>query len=183
MAAQATLATGFGPFSRWTRNSSEAAARALEGAGCAVRILPVDHQGAAEALADAFAQTRPRAALLMGLADRPEPTLELVARRPALVAAGPETLAGLWPWAAALDAMRATGCAPGLSRDPGRYVCETTYWSALALRAAAAAEAPAFVAFLHLPPISERWPEARLAAAARACLAALGPGRSDLSRG
>lgn len=168
------LATGFGPFSRWTRNSSEAAARALEGAGCAVRVLPVDHLGAAEALADAFAQTRPRVALLMGLADRPEPTLELVARRPAHVASGPETLAGLWPWAAALDAMRATGCAPGLSRDPGRYVCETTYWSALALRAEAAArvetDAPACVAFLHLPPISERWPEARLAAAARACL-------------
>lgn len=172
MTGAPALVTGFAPFAGWPRNSSEWAARALAGPGCAAFVLPVDHVAAAEALAEALARTRPRVALLMGLADRPEPTLELVARRPDHVASGPPVLAGLWPWASALAAMRALGCAAALSRDAGRYVCETTYWSALARRAdpARAAEAPACVAFLHLPPISDLWPEARLAAVARACL-------------
>ncbi len=162
------LLTGFEPFRHWRVNSSGEAARALGAAGAAeARVLPVDHAAAAEALRAAIAETRPAALLLTGLADAPAPRLELVARRPAHLGGGGETRPGLWPWAAARDAMRAAGAPAGLSRDAGRYVCETAYWTALEAEAA-----PPLVAFLHVPPLSERWPAARVAVAVAACLAA-----------
>lgn len=166
------LLTGFGPFRHWTANSSEAAARALDGAVAelTVAVLPVDHVDAPAALAAAVA-SRPSVLLLTGLADEPCLRLELRARRPAHLATGPAVLRGLWPWAAALDAMRATGAPARLSDDPGRYVCETVYWSALA-----AGHAP-LTAFLHVPPLGPDWPAVRIAAAVSACLgAARGPG-------
>jgi pyroglutamyl-peptidase len=160
------LLTGFGPFRNWTENSSEAAARALAAArpGLRIAVLPVDHAAAPQALADAVAAHRPRALLLTGLANEGRLRLELRARRPEHVADGPTLLPGLWPWAAALDAMRATGAPARLSDDPGRYVCETTYWSALA-----AGHAP-LTAFLHVPPPGPDWPTERLARGVAACL-------------
>jgi pyroglutamyl-peptidase len=160
------LITGFQPFRHWTENSSELAARALAAArpGLAVAILPVDHVAAPQALAAAAAQARPRVLLLTGLADEPRMRLEILARRPAHVADGPAALRGLWPWAAALDAMRATGAPARLSEDPGRYVCETVYWAALNAGHAA------LTAFLHVPPPGPDWQTARVAAAVAACL-------------
>jgi pyroglutamyl-peptidase len=162
------LVTGFEPFRRWTVNSSAEAARALAAArpGLAVAVLPVDHDAAPRALAAAVAASRPDILLLTGLADEPRLRLELVARRPAHVAQGPQTLRGLWPWSAALDAVRATGAPARLSDDAGRYVCDTAYWAALA-----AGCAP-LTAFLHVPPPGPDWPTARLAAAVAACLGA-----------
>ena len=70
--------------------------------------------------------------------------------------------------------MRETGAPARLSDDPGRYVCETAYWSALA-----ASHAP-LTAFLHVPPPGPDWPTARIAAAVAACLDA---GLAALNRG
>jgi pyroglutamyl-peptidase len=160
------LLTGFEPFRRWAVNSSGEAARALAAARpwLPAAVLPVDHDAAPAALAAAVAAHRPRVLLLTGLADEPRLRLEILARRPDHVAEGPASLRGLWPWAAALDAMRATGAPARLSEDPGRYVCETVYWSALA-----AAHAP-LTAFLHVPPSGPDWPVGRVAAAVAACL-------------
>lgn len=167
MSAPRALVTGFEPFRQWRVNSSGEGARRLAAEGAAAaRVLPVDHEAAEAALVGALAVSRPDILLLTGLADRPAPQLELYARRPAHHAEGPARLTGLWPWAAALGAMRAAGVAAELSRDAGRYVCETSYWSALAVGG------PRLIAFLHVPPLSEAWPEARVAAAMRVCLAA-----------
>jgi pyroglutamyl-peptidase len=169
MTAPRALLTGFEPFRQWRVNSSGEAARLLDGRdGVTARVLPVDHDTAPTALSVALAETRPDVLLLTGLADDCEPRLELIARRPAHLGGGVETRAGLWPWAAALDALRAAGTPGRLSRDAGRYVCETAYWSALA----DAGPAPRLIAFLHVPPVSDRWPVVRVAAAVGACLSA-----------
>lgn len=161
------LLTGFAPFQSWTINSSGEAALALAAAqpSLAVRILPVDHEAAGAALASALAEVAPAILLLTGLADEPRLRLELVARRPAHQAAGASALRGVWPWAAALDAIRAADAPARLSQDAGRYVCETVYWRALS-----AARRPRLVAFLHVPPPGPDWPTARVAAAVGACL-------------
>lgn len=161
------LLTGFGPFGRWAVNSSGEAVRALAAArpDLATAVLPVDHEAAPVALAGAVAAARPDVLLLTGLADEPRLRLERLARRPAHVAEGPEILHGLWPWAAALEAIRAAGAPVRLSDDAGRYVCDTSYWSALRLH-----PRPRAVAFLHVPPPSPEWPVARIAAAVAACL-------------
>jgi len=164
----AALLTAFGPFRRWAENSSEAAARLLAAEGLRIAVLPVDHEAACAALDAAVAEAAPSALLLTGLADEPRLRLELRVRRPGHRDDGPAEARGLWPWAAALDAMRATGAPARLSDDAGRYVCETVYW-----RAVATAAAPQ-IAFLHAPPLSPDWPAGRTAAAVRACLAAAG---------
>lgn len=160
------LLTGFQPFRCWTENSSGLATQHIAAArpGLAAVVLPVDHDAAPQALAAAVAEARPDVLLLTGLADEPRMRLEILARRPAHLSDGPAALRGLWPWAAALDAMRATGAPARLSDDPGRYVCETVYWAALR-----AAHAPLTV-FLHVPPPGPDWPAARIAAAVAACL-------------
>lgn len=160
------LLTGFAPFRHWAVNSSGEAVRALAAArpALATRILPVDHDAASAALDAALAETAPDIALLTGLADEPRLRLELVARRPVHLG-GEGALHGLWPWAAALDAIRATGAPVRLSRDAGRYVCETAYWRTLS-----ASPRPRLAAFLHVPPIGPDWPQARIAAAVAACL-------------
>jgi pyroglutamyl-peptidase len=164
------LLTAFEPFGRWPLNSSREAAATLAAArpSLAVEILPVCHRAAPEALDAALAAHRPDLLLLTGLADEDRPRLEIRARRPETVARGAAALHGLWPWAAALDALRAAGVPGRLSDDPGRYVCETAYWTALDRRSRGLA--PTLVAFLHVPPLSEGWPVARVAAAVGAAL-------------
>jgi pyroglutamyl-peptidase len=163
------LLTGFEPFRHWTVNSSGEAVRLLgaERSGLCSVVLPVDHEAAAAALTRAMAETRAETILLTGLADDPEPRLELRARRPEHLGGGDAAQHGVWPWAASLDAIRAQAGRARLSRDAGRYVCETAYWTALGAGAARR------TAFLHVPPLSEDWPVARVAAAVGACLDAL----------
>jgi pyroglutamyl-peptidase len=171
MTRPVALLTGFEPFRQWRVNSSGEAVRLLAARGVApARILPVDHEAAAAALGAALAETRPDILLLTGLADAPAPRLELVARRPEHLGGGEAARAGLWPWAAALDALRAAETPARLSRDAGRYVCETSYWAALG--DAFAGAGPRMVAFLHVPPLSEAWSAERVAAAVAACLGA-----------
>jgi pyroglutamyl-peptidase len=167
------LLTGFEPFRQWTVNSSGEVAKALAGQpGLVTSVLPVDHQRAAEALGALVAQHRPHAILATGLSPRPVPRLELRARRPEAFDAGAAELWGVWPWAASLAAIRATGAPITLSTDAGRYVCETVYWAALAQRQAATGPLP--VAFLHMPPLGGAWTVDRLAAVVAAALSALG---------
>lgn len=164
------LVTAFEPFADWSVNSSREAAVALAGDRpiLNVRILPVDHLAAAAALRDALHALRPGLVLCAGLAPDPVPRLELRARAPAaLGASGPERR-GLWPWAAALDAIRAEGLPARLSTDAGGYVCETVYWTAL--DRAGTQPGPRRAAFLHLPPVTADWPAHRLARALGACL-------------
>lgn len=164
------LLTGFGPFRSWTVNASGEAVRRVvaDWSGAAALealVLPVDHDAGPEALAAAVARIRPEVLLMAGLADEPRLRLEILARRPANRDAGPLALRGLWPWAQALDAMRAVGPSR-LSEDPGRYVCETVYWNALA------ADAAPRIAFLHVPPLGPDWPVERVARGVAACLSA-----------
>lgn len=167
------LLTGFEPFRQWSVNSSEQAVRALAGTpGVITRVLPVDHLAAPVALAEAMADAAPDAVLCTGLSPAPIPKLERRARRPATVATGEAVLAGVWPWAAALDAMAASGVRAGVSDDAGAYVCETVYWHALAARLARRPGPP--TAFLHLPPVSDAWPVDRLVAAVEACQSVMG---------
>ena len=170
------LLTGFGPFRQWSVNSSEQAVRALTGKpGLVTRVLPVDHLAAPVALVEAMADGAPDAVLCTGLSPAPMPKLERRARRPATVAAGEAVHAGVWPWAAALDAMAAAGARAGVSDDAGAYVCETVYWHALAARLLRRPAPP--TTFLHLPPVSDAWPVDRLAAAVEACLSVVGAPR------
>ena len=163
------LLTGFEPFRQWTVNSSGEVARALSGrAGLATRILPVDHRAGAEALRMALAETDPRLVLCTGLCPELRPRLELRARRPETEPDGTAVHVGVWPWAASLQAMRATGAPARLSGDAGAYVCETVYWTALDARRSGRAVP---VAFLHLPPLSDAWPLDRHVATVEACLA------------
>jgi pyroglutamyl-peptidase len=165
------LLTGFEPFRDWSVNSSGEAVKALADLpGVATRVLPVDHHAAPEALAAAVAEVRPAVILCTGLSPRPVPRLERHARRPETVAVGAPVLCGVWPWATALDAMARTGAPVGLSTDAGAYVCETVYWHALALRRQM--EPAPQVAFLHVPPLGENWPLARVASLITACLSA-----------
>lgn len=164
------LLTGFAPFGRWAVNSSGEAVRALAAARPALetRILPVDHAAAFAALDAALGEIAPDIALLTGLADEQRLRLEIGARRPVHEGgadAGKGALHGLWPWAAALDAIRDTGAPARLSRDAGRYVCETAYWRLLS-----SPRRPRLAAFLHVPPIGADWPASRIAAAVAACL-------------
>lgn len=164
------LITGFGPFGRWSENPSGEAATALGGMpGIATAVLPVDHAAAATALRALIAQHRPRAILMTGLAPDPEPRLEVQARRPE-GADGLPVLVGLWPWAAALDAIRRTGTSARLSHDAGRYVCETVYWTALDARQGLGSATLA--AFLHVPPRGPDWPPERHVSIIAACLSA-----------
>lgn len=162
------LLTGFGPFRHWEVNSSGAVATLMAAARpeIATLVLPVDHRAAMAALAAAVGEARPDILLMTGLADEPSMRLELRARRPAHLDAGAAALAGIWPWSASLDAMRATGAEARLSDDAGAYVCETAYWSGLSMRGARLRR----IAFLHVPPPGEAWPLTRIAAAVAACL-------------
>jgi pyroglutamyl-peptidase len=164
------LVTAFEPFADWSVNSSREAAALLAAARPQVETLtlPVDHAAAAAEMEAAMRDLRPAALLCAGLAPDPVPRLELRARPPAaLGASGPERR-GLWPWAAALDALRAEATPARLSGDAGGYVCETVYWTALGC--AGAAGGPRRAAFLHLPPVGPAWPAPRLARALGACL-------------
>lgn len=174
------LLTGFEPFRQWTVNSSGEVAAALAGRpGLVTSVLPVDHQRAAGALGALVAQHRPHAILATGLSPGPVRRLELRARRPEAFDAGAEALWGVWPWAASLAAIRATGAPITLSTDAGRYVCETVYWAALTRRRSATGSLP--VAFLHMPPLGGAWTVKRLAAVVAAALSVLGsaPSSSD----
>jgi len=147
------LLTGFEPFAEWPVNSSWEAVRHLAArrGDLVARLLPVDHERAAEAVSAVIGDLRPGIVLLTGLADDPVPRLERLGRAgPLATPDKPSRRPGRWPWTAAMDGVAARGLPVRLSDDAGGYVCDTTYWAALGT------EAP-LVAFLHLPPPGPTW--------------------------
>lgn len=168
-----TLLTGFEPFGMHAVNSSWEAASLLTGTmpDLAVERLPVDHALAAERLCALLDRLRPQVVLLSGLAPSPFLRLEQVTRKPAPFAdrEGQAEMAGDWPWDASLAALAAAGLDALPWRDAGRYVCETSYWSALDHRRRSGGAAK--IMFLHVPPLSATWTAARIAEGMRLLIA------------
>lgn len=166
------LLTGFEPFGPHAANSSWEAASLLAGTipDLAVERLPVDHALADARLCALLDRLRPEVVLLSGLAPSPFLRLEQVARKPAGFADrdGEDEMAGDWPWEASLAALAAAGLEAQAWTDAGRYVCETSYWSALDHRRRGAGTAR--IMFLHVPPLSAAWPRERIAEAMRILL-------------
>lgn len=168
------LLTGFEPFGGWPVNSSWEAVNRLAARrrGIEARLLPVDHERAAEDLRGYVAGFRPDVLLLTGLASGPVPRLERIGRGgPLSPHGGPVFRRGRWPWAGAHAEARARGFPLRASYDAGRFVCETTYWAALGTGVP-------LVAFLHLPPVGPVWTPRRAARAVEAVLAAALNGRA-----
>lgn len=173
------LVTGFAPFGAFDVNSSwEGVARlAATRDDFEAERLPVDHAAAAARLQTLLAARRPEICLLTGLASGAACRLERLARRPAEAppasgaAPDPTFRLGAWDWSGALARLEAARCPVAQSVDAGLYVCETSYRAALDWRAEHGA--PAQIAFLHVPPLSEDWPVERIAAAIAATLDAV----------
>jgi pyroglutamyl-peptidase len=160
------LVTGFEPFGTHHINSSWEALALLRSSWPSSIVtlrLPVDHRLAHLELRRALDALAPRAVLCTGLAAGDVYRIEHRARRPPeLGDVGPELLEGRWPWDEMRRALESTAVVTVDSDDAGRYVCESTYWSLLSYAGAAA---PAFAAFLHVPPLSPQQPVERIAAA------------------
>ncbi|MCJ2114885.1 peptidase C15 [Methylobacterium sp. E-025] len=162
------LITGFGPFPGMPRNPSAALARRLErssrlrsalGRALRVRVLDTTYDAIGTQLVPTLAQA-PAAVLMLGVASRAK-RIRVEARacnrasrfypdasgRPSahltLDPDGPPARrAFVAPQALAI--MRRHGLAAGRSRDAGRYLCNASYFRALA--------EPCPVLFVHIPP-------------------------------
>lgn len=155
------LITGFEPFSVYPVNSSGEAVRAVAALMPDVvraEVLPVDHAAAHRRMRELLEETRPAACLAMGLSPTEAFRIERFARGPAGfdVAAGRERLQGAWPWEDLLARLAASGRPAIFSEDAGAYVCETVYWTLLDYRLSRGR--PRHAAFLHVPPLSARFP-------------------------
>lgn len=177
------LLTGFEPFGRWRVNSSWEGARlvaARRPGRIALLRLPVDHEAAARILRAALAARDPAACLMTGLAAGSRFRLERIARTGPYVDGpeedepaerAPDARPGDWRWGAARARVRAGSGPCALSRDPGRYVCESAYRALLDWRAERGR--PKRAAFLHVPPLGRTWSADRVAGAIEAALDAL----------
>ncbi len=155
--APSVLITGFEPFGPYRINSSWEAVRIVGqrlGPEVVVARLPVHRVRAAAALAALMEQHRPRACLLCGLARGDRLRIERTARRPrALGGPGmPLTLQGTWPISEAGLALAVSKLPYRVSRNAGRYVCDSTYWALLRFRQQRGW--PFWAGFLHVPPLS-----------------------------
>jgi pyroglutamyl-peptidase len=172
------LVTGFEPFGPHRTNSSWDALELLRPSwpsDMAALRLPVDYARAHSRLRSALTELQPRVVLCTGLAAGEVFRIEHRARRPAALAAepGPEECRGRWPWEEMREALGRAGARVVDSEDAGQYVCESTYWSLLTVEASAA---PAFAAFLHVPPSTQL----SLDGIARAVGEVIGSGRAAL---
>ena len=159
------LVTGFAPFHSFAINPSWSAARALAQRHpdrIAARLLPVDHLAARTALHIALQELRPTACLCLGLAAGDVFRLEERARKPAefFHLPGPAEHTGTWPWDALAAQLTRLAIPHRRSRDAGQYVCESTYFALLEFAHQHAY--PAQAGFLHVPAISEQFPEVRI---------------------
>lgn len=178
------LITAFGPFGGRPLNASSLALRKLRQTDRSFnyRILPVDQVEAPRRLADAVRRISPRAILLLGeAAEAPCLRLEMQAWN-GLDFSIPD-IAGRQPRGGAIDATAPTrlvtpmdvrslqrvlnqaGHAVELSQDPGRYLCNQIYFTALHRSGV-----PAI--FVHLP-LEKRLPTAQAADALRIIAGAL----------
>lgn len=159
------LLTGFEAFGQHRINSSWEAVRIAGprlGAAVITERLPVNRLAAARALTALLRQHRPDACLLTGLAGGNMMRIELFARR-SRVLAGPDApgrLSGSWSVAEAALSLRLSGLPVRISRNAGRYVCDSTYWALLQFRQTNGW--PRDAGFLHVPPLSTRFTAALL---------------------
>ena len=163
------LITGFGPFPGMPVNPSAALARRLErssrlrlalGRALRVRVLDTTYDAIETQLAPALAEA-PTAVLMLGVASRAR-RIRVEARacnrasrfhpdasgrasaRLALDPDGPPARHAALA-AQALAVLRRHGLAADRSRDAGRYLCNASYFRALA--------EPCPVLFVHIPPV------------------------------
>src|SRR4051794_37951404 len=130
------LVTGFVPFADYVVNSSELVVRALgarETSGVRCEILPVDHLAANVRMIELLAEARPAVCLALGMWQGSAFRIERCGRKsPGLSALqGEEELAGDWDWEEMANTLGKTGRPVVLSEYAGKYVCDTTYWTAL----------------------------------------------------
>ena len=155
------LLTGFEPFGPYAVNSSWEAVKEVSGRltdVVTIERLPVEHFEARQLLYELLDSKKPAACLCVGLGRGDAFQIEQSARRPLEFDEqdGPEILEGHWPWDGMRTQISIVGRPVAVSRDAGRYVCESTYWSLLAYRVRFGY--PQEAAFLHVPPISEAFP-------------------------
>jgi pyroglutamyl-peptidase len=161
------IVTGFEPFSKFPINSSWESTKAVKEmrSDIVIKELTVDYMTAHQEVTALLIDNPCETILLMGLADKPLLNLEIVAHKPKELAHldGPSVLVGDWPWTENLLALLESNLPARLSTDAGKYVCESTYWSALNFKLNHGY--PSKIAFLHMPVISDEWPVDRLAKA------------------
>ena len=168
-AAVDLLITGFGPFPGMPRNPSAALARRLErssrlrlalGRALRVRVLDTTYDAIGAQLAPALAEA-PSAVLMLGVASRAKRIRvearacnrasrfhpDASGRASARLALDPDGLPARRGHVAAqaLAVLRRHGLAAACSRDAGRYLCNASYFRALAERCP--------VLFVHIPPV------------------------------
>lgn len=164
---RAVLVTGFGPFPGMPANPSAALARAVgaalrrrAGPEARVLVLRTAYAAIPGTLRPALAEA-PAAVLMLGVATRARRVrVEVCARNRASrllpdAAGRPAARLDLDPWgpparrspaaAEALAVLRRHGLDARLSNDAGRYLCNASYYAALA--------APCPVLFMHIPPV------------------------------
>lgn len=178
------LITAFGPFGGRKVNASSLALGKLKQTDRSFNylILPVDHVEAPRRLREAMRRLSPRAVLLLGeSAKTPCIRLETKAwneldfpipdlgghqpRARPIDEAAPATLPTLVDARALRRALTKAGHAVKLSEDPGRYLCNQIYFTALRRPGV-----PAI--FVHLP-LEQRLPSSQAAKAIQTIVAAL----------
>ncbi|MCH7227829.1 pyroglutamyl-peptidase I [Haloferula sp. A504] len=178
------LITAFGPFGGRTVNASALALRGLRQTDRSFnyRILPVDQFEGPRRLRDAVRRLAPRALLLLGeaagaggirLETRAWNKLDfsipdIAGRQPRgrpIDATAPATISTPVDVRRLRQTLSRAGHPVELSKDPGRYLCNQIYFTALHQAAI-----PAI--FVHLP-LEERFPTARAVEAIRIIAAAL----------
>ena len=175
------LLTGFEPY-LGPLNSTQQLLRSLEaeppvalealGVQLALRVLPVDTEAIAGALATALDETRPEALVMLGQAPgRSRVEIELWARNRrefsmpdmagrmvqgrAVMEGAPERYPTGLPDPRGLAArLEAAGVPAGTSEDAGLYLCNQVFY--LACHRAATGDGPRVAGFVHVPVLPEQ---------------------------
>jgi pyrrolidone-carboxylate peptidase len=94
----------------------------------------------------------------MGMGNESAICIERIARKPECfeTTLPAQTLYGFWPWQELATVFSDRQLPVRFSKDAGKYVCESSYWSLLEYRAFRGF--PQFASFLHIPPIQATWP-------------------------
>lgn len=170
------LLTGFGPFPGAPVNPTGPLVRALAGRRRPAfddvvriaRVLDTRYAAVDRRLPKLIARHEPDVVLMFGLAARtPHIRIETrarnrisalfpdaagrIGRRGVIAPDGPAALAARAPVARLAVAARAGNRPAKLSRDAGRYLCNYSYWQALA--GTAGTKRPPLVVFVHVPAL------------------------------
>jgi len=168
------LLTGFEKFGDLPLNPSELVVQALKGQALHVAVLPTVYDEAGKRIVQLIDRYLPEAVLMTGVAEkRTEINLERFAlnvddaEKPDNSGAqraglhidpeGPTARRTKVRLAPIRDALLAKGMPAVISNHAGVFVCNHTYYCALARRT------PAL--FVHLPMVSDAWPTERMAEA------------------